>query len=100
MLEKISINQLESTLLNGICHKNSANEYNLIIRLNADYEFYYNFDDSYNQDDKDFVFTITDSLEGLEAVDENGKYIENEIDEEYLNRVLEEYKDSIIYKLS
>lgn len=100
MLGKISINQLEKILSDGICHKNSANESTLFIRINRDYEFYYNFDYSYNMDDKDFIFTITNDFENLDAIGNDGNYIEGEIDIEYLSSEVERYKDEILYKLS
>lgn len=100
MLKKISINQLENILSEGICHKNVADQYNLNIRLDKNFEFYYNFDSSCNIRDSNFIYCITDVLEKLDARDDEGNYIKNEIDEEYLASIVEHHKDNIIYELS
>ncbi|MFY9104425.1 hypothetical protein NG776_08405 [Aliarcobacter cryaerophilus] len=100
MENKISKNKLCKVLSEGIVHKQFANKYELVIRLDRDYQFYYNFDLFYNQDDLDFVFCIKKDFEKLDAIDKDGKYIEGEIDEEYLDYWVQEYTDEILSELN
>lgn len=99
MENKISKNQLIEVLSDGIYHKQLLNQYGLNIRLDRNYKFYYNFDLFYNQDDLDFVYCITRDFEKLDAIDNDGEYIEGEIDEEYLACRVQEYTDEILSEL-
>ena len=99
MENKISKNQLIEVLSDGIYHKQLLNQYGLNIRLDRNYKFYYNFDLFYNQDDLDFVFCITKDFEKLDGIDNDGEYINGEIDEEYLAYWVQEYTDEILSEL-
>lgn len=100
MENKISKNQLIEVLSDGIYHKQLLNQYGLNIRLGRNYKFYYNFDSFYNQDDLDFVFCITKDFEKLDAIDNDGEYIEGDIDEEYLAYWVQEYMDIILSEIA
>ncbi|MDN5060715.1 hypothetical protein [Aliarcobacter butzleri] len=99
MENKISKNKLCKVLSEGIVHKQFANQYELVIRLDRDYQFYYNFDSFYNQDDLDFVFCIKKDFEKLDAIDNDGEYIDGKIDEEYLSYLVQEYTNEILSEL-
>ena len=100
MENEISKIQLIEVLSDGIYHKQFLNQYGLNIRLDKNYNFYYNFDLFYNQDDLDFVFCITKDFEKLDAIDGDGNYIQNEIDDMYLFNCADELRDTIIYEYS
>lgn len=96
---KINKEQLESTLSEAIIRKDNQGQYNLNIRLDSDFEFYFNFDSFYNEDDIDFIYTITKDFEKLQAIDKNGEYIEDEVDMEYLQNEVEYYTNDIMEEL-
>ena len=100
MKNEISKIQLIEVLSDGIYHKQLLNQYGLNIRLDRNYKFYYNFDLFYNQDDLDFVYCITRDFEKLDAIDGDGNYIQNEIDDMYLFNCADELRDTIIYEYS
>ena len=99
MKNEISKSQLIEVLSDGIYHKQLLNQYGLNIRLDKNYKFYYNFDSFYNQDDLDFVFCIKKDFEKLDAIDNDGEYIDGKIDEEYLSYLVQEYTNEILSEL-
>jgi len=99
MRNKINVIQLRDILNNAIIHKETNGESSVNIRLDSNYNFYYNFDNFYDPEDLDFLFKISRDFEKLLALNENDEIIENEFDEEYLSSLVGYYSDCIIDEL-
>lgn len=99
ILKNIDKQQLETTLNEAIISKDSQNQYSVNIRLDSDFEFYFNFDSFYSENDLDFIYVIDKDFEKLQARDENGDYIKDEVDMEYLESEVEYYTNEILNSL-